>query len=72
MIRFFSKSKTCAKKRLLNCIQADRLTILNTEKIRMEIENILLKYVELEGEVSLNVTVDSKNKRYITAGALIK
>lgn len=72
MIRFFNKSKNCAKKRLLSCIQADRLTVLNTEKIRIEIENILLKYVELESNVSLNITVDDKNKRYITAGALIK
>lgn len=73
MMRFFNKSKNCAKKRLLECIQSDRGHVyMNTEKIRREIEAVLIKYMDIDGVVTLDITVDSKNKRYIMAGACIK
>ena len=72
MIRFFRKSKKCAKKRLLSCIRADRKTVMNLDKMRHEIKEILSKYVALEGEVSLDIKYDDRNRRYIVAGAHFK
>ena len=72
MIGFFKKSKICAKKRLLECIKTDRKTIrLDVDKIREDIEFVLRKYTDIDGEVKLEIT-NKNNRRYITACAFVK
>ncbi len=72
MIDFFYRSKNCAKKRLKECIKNDRKCVLfDSEKIREEIEAVLKKYVDLEGGITLKITTNNE-KKYITAGAVIK
>lgn len=73
MTRFFKKSGMCAKKRLIDCIGIDRRgRQSDEEKIKEEFQNVLSKYFELDGEVTFEINTQSRNRRYITAGAFIK
>lgn len=72
MIGLFGKSKSYAKRRLLNCIKKDRDNIfINCDKIQDELESVLSKYVSLDGGIIVKIT-EQNNKKYIQAAAFIK
>ncbi|MGM9552262.1 MAG: hypothetical protein ACI3XA_08425 [Clostridia bacterium] len=67
MMSFFHKaSKNNAKARLINCISLDRekIFVLPTESIRLEMENIIKKYFEFEGKLKIKIDKTENNGMY--------
>lgn len=71
MILLFGKNtKNNAKRRLVECIAADRRLTANIfDEMRKEIENVLKKYGSLDCKVTLDAKYTGKNKVNIKAEA---
>lgn len=74
MISFFGSSKKRAKNRLKTCISHDRSEVahLSREQLRLDIENVIKKYAELDGAAVVEISKTGAAGAYITAGAYLK